>query len=86
MNTVINLIRHQASVTPDNIAVVYSHVSCTYREVLAENGLTVGDGYVEVENVKVPILYTDELQAVEATTPFSSWREVGGDARDQGDQ
>ena len=38
MNPVINLIRHQASVTPDNIAVVYSHMSCTYREVMAQAG------------------------------------------------
>ena len=50
------------------------------RDVLAESGLTVNDGYVETENAQVPILYTDELQAVEATTPFSGWREVGGAA------
>ena len=156
MKPVINLIQHQASVTPENIAVVYNQISYTYRdvivqasgiaqqivqaglaqedvvgiliprnqwlaiaplgvlaagcaympldpaypaerlnfmlsdsraklliadrEVLAESGLTVDDGYVETERVKVPILYTDDLQASEATTPCSSWREVGGKA------
>ena len=156
MNPVINLIQHQASVTPENIAVVFNQVSYTYRdvmaqasgiaqqvnqaglgkedvvgiliprnqwlaiaplgvlaagcaympldpaypaerlnfmlrdshaklliadrEVLAGSGLTVDDEYVETENAKVPILYTDELTSFEATTPFSSWRQVSGDA------
>ena len=32
------------------------------RDVLAESGLTVNDGYVETENAQVPILYTDECR------------------------
>ena len=154
MKPVINLIQHQASVTPENIAVVFNHVSYTYRdvmaqaggiaqkisqaglaqedvvgiliprnqwlaiaplgvlaagcaympldpaypaerlnfmlgdsraklliadrEVLAESGLTVNDGSVEVGDVKVSILYTDELTA--AAVPAASWQEVDAKA------
>ena len=156
MKPVINLIQHQASLTPENIAVVYNQVSYTYRdvmaqasgiaqqiiqtglvqedvigiliprnqwlaiaplgvlaagcaympldpaypaerlnymlsdsraklliadrEVLAESGLTVDDGYVETENARVPILYTHELTSFEATAPIDCWRQVGGEA------
>ena len=53
MTPIIDLIRHQAAVTPENIAVVYNHVSYTYRDVMAlasgvaqkivGNGLAQGD-------------------------------------------
>ena len=53
MTPIIDLIRHQAVVTPENIAVVYNHVSYTYRDVMAQasgvaqkivgNGLAQGD-------------------------------------------
>ena len=36
MKPVINLIQHQASVTPENIAVVFNQVSYTYRDVMAQ--------------------------------------------------
>lgn len=36
MKPVINLIQHQASLTPENIAVVYNQVSYTYRDVMAQ--------------------------------------------------
>ena len=154
MKPVINLIQHQASVTPENIAVVFNQVSYTYRdvmaqasaiaqqvnqaglvqedvvgiliprnqwlaiaplgvlaagcaympldpaypaerlnfmlsdsraklliadrEVLAESGLTVNNGFVEVENIQVPIRYTDELTVAEA--PAASWQEVDAKA------
>ena len=40
MTPIINIIKHQASLTPENIAVVYNHVSYTYRDVMAQaNGI-----------------------------------------------
>ena len=154
MNPVINLIQHQASMSPENIAVVYNQVSYTYRDVmaqasgiaqqvnqaglvqedvvgilisrnqwlaiaplgvlaagcaympldpaypaerlnfmlsdsraklliadrkvLAESGLTVNNGFVEVENIQIPIRYTDELTVAEA--PAASWQEVDAKA------
>ena len=154
MNPIINLIKQQASATPENIAVVYNQVNYTYRdvmaqasgiaqqvsqaglvqedvvgiliprsqwlaiaplgvlaagcaympldpaypaerlnfmlsdsraklliadrEVLAESGLTVNDGVVEVENIQVPIRYTDELTVAESSVYDS--REVDAKA------
>ena len=162
MNPIINLIKQQASATPENIAVVYNQVNYTYRdvmaqasgiaqqvsqaglvqedvvgiliprsqwlaiaplgvlaagcaympldpaypaerlnfmlsdsraklliadrEVLAESGLTVDDGYVETENARVPVLYTDNLQASAAPSPIThhsspiTQSEIGGEA------
>jgi amino acid adenylation domain-containing protein len=48
------------------------------REVLAESGLTVNDGVVEVENIQVPIRYTDELTVAESSVYDS--REVDAKA------
>ena len=48
------------------------------REVLAESGLTVNDGVVEVETIQVPIRYTDELTVAESSVYDS--REVDAKA------
>ena len=158
MNTkpIIQLIRQQASLTPDNIALVYETTSYTYRdviaqastitrqiikkglgkedvvgiliprnqwmaiapvgvlaancaympmdptypaerlnfmlsdsqakmliadkEVLSDSGLTVADGYVMTEAGKVPVLYIENLQQMQADSSPSFGEGVEGDA------
>ena len=60
MTPIINIIKHQASLTPGNIAVVYNQVSYTYRDVMAQaNGIAqqitqAGLGKEDVVGILIP--------------------------------